>query len=266
VVRQMTRLEFYEGVMLGVIGGIALLFQMDGVNYTDASTSAFLTQSYCILIPIWVICRKRRWPPKMVVVSTLMVLGGIAILSEINFRSFHIGRGEWETLLASVGFTAQILWLERPIFARNSPHNFSIVMFVVTALIFVPMPFFTGNAHQIAMVYSSPWPWVFSFLLALFCTTIAYTIMNYWQPHVEATQAGLIYCAEPVFTSIFALFLPGWFSAWAGIDYSNEAITSKQLLGGGLITLANVLIVIQAAKASADRSCVADQPQRTEGI
>src|SRR5688500_1563071 len=39
--RRITWLEFYEGAVLGVVGGLGLLFQMDGVNYTSASTSAF---------------------------------------------------------------------------------------------------------------------------------------------------------------------------------------------------------------------------------
>src|SRR5687767_5158306 len=40
--RKMTWLEFYEGAGLGVVGGLGLLFQMDGVNHTSASTAAFL--------------------------------------------------------------------------------------------------------------------------------------------------------------------------------------------------------------------------------
>jgi hypothetical protein len=67
-------------------------------------------------------------------------------------------------------------------------------------------------------------------------------MMNHWQRHVGATLAGLIYCIEPVFASAFALFLPGWFSEWAGVRYPNETVTLNLLLGGGLITLANVLV------------------------
>ena len=45
------------------------------------------------------------------------------------------------------------------------------------------------------------------------------SIMNVWQPHIEATHAGLIYCAEPVFTALLCLFLPALLSVWAGIAY-----------------------------------------------
>ena len=46
--------------------------------------------------------------------------------------------------------------------------------------------------------------------------------MNTWQPKITATEAGLIYCVEPIFGSGMALFLPALFSAWAAIDYPNE--------------------------------------------
>ena len=42
-----------------------------------------------------------------------------------------------------------------------------------------------------------------------------------------------------------ALFLPALFSAWAGFDYANERLTWHLLLGGGLVTLANILIQLK---------------------
>ena len=69
--------------------------------------------------------------------------------------------------------------------------------------------------------------------------------MNHWQRDVEATEAGLIYCAEPLWTSVFALFLPAWLAAWTATDYANETPTVRLLLGGGLITAANVCIQIR---------------------
>ena len=71
-------------------------------------------------------------------------------------------------------------------------------------------------------------------LLTLFSTLGAFTLMIKWQPRISATEAGLIYCVEPVFTAVLVLFLPAWFSAWGGFDYANEQITWHLLAGGGL--------------------------------
>jgi drug/metabolite transporter (DMT)-like permease len=76
----------------------------------------------------------------------------------------------------------------------------------------------------------------------VFCTLIAYVMMNRWQKFVTATEAGLIYCIEPVIASVLALFLPAIFSSWAGVHYANEQLTARLFLGGGLITAANLLL------------------------
>src|SRR2546426_5177793 len=99
---QLTRLELEQGLGLGLFGGGGILLQVDGMAYTSASTSAFLTQCYCVIIPLWVAWRQRRWPPPRVLLSCLLVSAGVAVLADVDWRHFQIGRGEWETVFASV--------------------------------------------------------------------------------------------------------------------------------------------------------------------
>src|SRR5690606_38541688 len=107
-----TRLEIKQGLGLGLAGGVGLLFQMDAVSHTSASTAAFLTQCYCLLIPVFVACHKRIWPKGSLLLSCGMVIAGVAILSDFNWQEMQLGRGEAEAIIASIFFTAQILWLE----------------------------------------------------------------------------------------------------------------------------------------------------------
>jgi drug/metabolite transporter (DMT)-like permease len=108
------------------------------------------------------------------------------------------------------------------------------------------------------MVQASDWakaldsPVVLGFLALLIgvCTLGGYLLMNYWQPYVTATEAGLIYCAEPVFASLYALFTPAWFSAWAKVDYANETPSLRLIVGGGLILAANVLVQLKPSNKS----------------
>src|SRR5436190_7452128 len=74
---KLTRLELWQGAGLGLFGGLGIVFQMDGLAHTSASTSAFLTQFYCLLIPIWVSWRRRTVPGIAVIASCIMVLGGV---------------------------------------------------------------------------------------------------------------------------------------------------------------------------------------------
>ncbi len=41
------------------------------------------------------------------------------------------------------------------------------------------------------------------------------------------------------------MVLPAWLAAWAGVNYANESFTWRLLVGGALITLANVCIQLK---------------------
>ena len=102
-----------------------MVLQNDALQFTPASTSAFLTQFYAILIPVYLAMARPLKPGAVVWMSCALVLVGVAILGNLNWRTLHFGRGEWETLAASMFFMGQILWLEkknsRPTVRRNSP-------------------------------------------------------------------------------------------------------------------------------------------------
>lgn len=64
LLRQMrvTRRELRQGVVIGFWGGLGMAIQADGLAYTAASTSAFLTQAYCVILPLWACFRSRKLP------------------------------------------------------------------------------------------------------------------------------------------------------------------------------------------------------------
>lgn len=240
---KLSRLELEQGLGLAVFGVGGILFQMDGLAYTAASTSAFLTQCYVVFIPVWVAIVHRNRPAPRMIINIVLVMIGLAILAGLDFNSLKLGRGETETLIASVLFAGQILWLERPRYAANNPLRFSFVMFMLMALLCVPGVWLTApSAEACWQAYSSPATWGFLATLVIICTLGGYLFMNCWQRDVAATEAGLIYCVEPVLTSVLALFLPACISVWANINYPNETLTARLLIGGGFVMVANVLL------------------------
>lgn len=243
---QLSRSEIRQGLLLGVSAAIGMYLQNDGLHYTSASTSAFLTQLYAIMIPLWVALRTRRSPGAVVWVACVLVLAGVALLGRFDFAGMRFGRGEVETLLSSVFFMWQIFLLSDRMYAGNRMLPVTVVMFATEAVGFTMLAFGTADAPA---DFFAPWaagPWLgLTVLLTLFCTLGSFTLMNRWQPLISATEAGLIYCIEPVITALLALFLPGWFSKWAGFDYPNETLTWHLIVGGGLVTAANVLIQLR---------------------
>jgi drug/metabolite transporter (DMT)-like permease len=238
--------EWRQGLLVGVSGGLGMLFQNDGLKYTNASTSAFITQIYAILIPIWVAACTRRNPGARIWAAMGLVMAGVSILGRVDWRNFHFGRGEWETLASALFFGAQILLIGTRQFAACRSSRVTLVMFATEAVLFGSIAAAAApRLGSLAVPWADP-TWVAMVLVLTFvCTLATFTIMNAWQPCITPTEAGLIYCAEPVFASAFALFLPNWVSAWGGIEYPNERATQAMLLGGGLITIANVLVQLK---------------------
>jgi len=251
---QFSRREVEQGILLALFGGGGIAFQMDGLSYTAASTSAFLTQGYIVFIPIWVMLVTRRWPSPKIILCVTLVLIGVAVLANLDFHALRLGRGELETVIASLLFTGQILTVENPRYSANRPMYFSVVMFLSMALFSLPLIWATApNAAACVHAYSSPAACGFMLVLIVVCTLGGYLIMNGWQRRVSATEAGLIYCIEPVCASAMSLFLPAWFSVWANIHYPNEQLTDRLLIGGVLVTVANLLLQspwLESKKAS----------------
>ena len=250
-----TRSEIKQGLGLGLFTFGGTLLQSDGMQFTSASTSAFLSQLYVILIPLWFALRRRRFPEPIVWVGCLFVLGGVAILGHFDWQTLRFGRGETETLFSTVFFTALILWIDKREFAGNRPGTATWIMFAVQAILYLGFAWLSASGAGSLAAPLTSLPWIgLTLVLGVVCTIGAFLIMNVWQPHVPATQAALIYCLEPVLASIFALVLPGFFSHWASIDYPNERATVSLVTGGGLIIAANILVqlAVKPPAVSAD--------------
>lgn len=238
--------EWRQGLGLGFFGGLGMMFQADGLAHTDASTSAFLTQFAAVLVPVWVALRDRRLPSLFTALCVGMVMAGCAILGQFDIARLRLGRGEVETLIGAGFFAGQILWLERPGWAGNHTGRVSMVMFAAVALIMSPVMLATAQSGRDLAVIAATGPMFAVFVaVTLVCSIFAFVMMNRWQPHVDATTAGIVYCGEPLFATAFALFLPAMLGPLLGVDYANERFTTHLIIGGTLITAANVLISLK---------------------
>ncbi|HEX8296357.1 MAG TPA: hypothetical protein VF593_08665 [Chthoniobacteraceae bacterium] len=235
--------EIRQGFGLGICAAFGMLFQADGLAFTEASTSAFLTQFVCVLVPLYVLLRDRCLPDFRVIGAVLMVVLGVAVLARIDWQTLRLGRGEVETLISATFFSAQLLWLERPIFRGNNSRHVTLAMFVTIAALLVPLAIFHAQRSSDLLVLVSSWSIATVFLaLTLICSLFAFLVMNHWQPHVDASTASIAYCAEPVFATALALVIPAWLALTLGVNYANESMTVHLMVGGTLITLANLLI------------------------
>jgi drug/metabolite transporter (DMT)-like permease len=242
--------EWSQAIGLAFFAAGGLYLQTLGLAWTDASVAAFLTQLYTLIVPLIVAVRDRRFPSLRVVVACVLVLAGAVILSPGLLRHFTLGPGELVIIFSTFFTASQIVWVERPLYAENRAGVVTLIMFAILAGIFAVGYFAVGGTARVAgQLFGTPVLWMLTLTLVLFCTLFNFLIMNAWQRCVSATEAGLIYCIEPVIATFLASFLPGWISRAASISYLNETLTWSLLVGGVLIVGATVLVATERRTA-----------------
>jgi drug/metabolite transporter (DMT)-like permease len=240
-----TAREVRQGLALGIFSGVGMVLQMDALNFSSASTSAFLTQGYVVILPIVAALSTRQAPRAKTILCVMASATGLAILSGFDWVALRLGRGETETLLAACAFAVQIWCLDQPSFRENRPRVVTTIMFACVAGLLLPVSLLTMRTlADVGFLLGAPIAMLLVFLLTVPCTVIAFSLMNRYQPDVSASEAGVIYGAEPLFASVLALFLPQLFATVAGIAYANERLTLRLILGGGLVVAANVLLQV----------------------
>jgi drug/metabolite transporter (DMT)-like permease len=242
--------EWSQAIGLAFFAGAGLYLQSVGLAWTDASVCAFLTQLYTLLVPLLVACRDRRWPTLRTVAACLLVLLGAALLSPGLMTHFVLALGELVIIASTVFIAGQIVWVERSRYAANRAGLVTLIMFALMGLFFAALfPVLGGTMSSAGRLFGAPSLAAFMLATVLFCTVINFFIMNKWQRWISATEAGLIYCLEPVVATIFASFLPGWISLLATVSYRNETLSWTLLAGGALIVGATILVATERRPA-----------------
>lgn len=214
------------GGLLGIFLGLAYLLNSTGLTYTTASKSAFLTATYCVLVPFfaWALLHKR--PTTYNVSAALVCILGVGCVSLQASGVSLPGVGDSITLASAV-FLGLHLALTSRLAPRRDILVLTAVQFVVAGLI--------GLAWGL-VAEPCPTPEMFSpdFLfnlayIVLAASCIALLLQNIGLAHVPPAPAALFLSTESVFGVIFSVIFLG------------EIITAQMLFGFVLIFIAIVV-------------------------
>ena len=264
--RGVQRTEWLGGAAIGAFFCSGLILQVIGLATIEASRSGFLTSLSVVFTPLLstlVLLRRPRFPS---VLGAVVAVIGVSILTgvlEVTGQGVSVAdaaRSAWTigdslTALSAIFFSGQILLLDH-LGTRCNSIALTPGMFLSTATIGGIM--FVVFQKSIPSELTASWlsltiqPQFFVLIAVLgaVASTVAFSWMNKYQPAVSATQAAVIYTLEPVFVSVWAMFLPGWISVCCGVEYANENIGLPTILGGTLVLLANVLALWSERKVT----------------
>jgi len=243
---RLTHGEWGQAAFMALTSFVGCLLQNDGLQRTSAATTAFLTQFYVILIPLWAALLHRRRPSGLVLLASVLVLAGVGIVARVDWLTLRLGRGEAEVLLSTVFFSLLLCSINWPAFAQHRAERTSAGMFLIEALLFAAVAFAVCRDHQhLTEPYHSP-AWLAMVVAAtVFGTAGPFLFMNRWQRFVTPTEAGLLYSFSPVVAALTEVVAPAPLARWTGIAYANQPLTGALVTGGALILAANALIQLQ---------------------
>ncbi len=225
-----TRDLLLGGLICGSALCIASNFQQMGLEQSTVGKSAFITTLYIVFVPLLGLFFKKKLPLQ-VWISVILATLGLYLLC-MKDEVFALSIGDIYLLLSAFFFTIQITSVGH--FApKVNGIALSMMQFLVTAvlsgigMLFTQIPTWDNIiGAAIPLLYAG----------AISCG-IAYTLQIIGQKHLSATVASLIMSLESVFAT-----LAGWLIL-------KEVLSTKELIGCGLVFAAVLLAQLPAPKA-----------------
>ena len=186
-----------KGTILGVVCYLAFWVQTIGLDHTTPGKNAFLTATYCVIVPFawWAIARKR--PTAFNLVAAVMAVGGIGLVSLTGSLSeLTMGFGDAMTLVSALLFAVHIVYVSK--FSEKSDVLvLTLLQFAVGGVCGVAY----GACFETLPPAESLTPafWMNMAYLVVFASCVALVIQNVALAHVPPAQASLFLSLESVF-------------------------------------------------------------------
>ena len=211
--------EVRDGVAAGVALLVAYLLQTIGLQYTNQSTSAFLTYLLVVLVPVLSFVALGRRPHPLTLAGLVPAVAGLGLLT--GGAALDLGRGEVLTLGCALAFAAHMVVLGETA-ARHDAVRLTCVQVTTVGLVcLVASPFTGGLAMPVAALGAAAFTGVFA-------TALAFFAMVWAQRIVSPTRAALILLLEPVFAAFVA-------------RATGESLPATAVAGGALILVAVIV-------------------------
>jgi drug/metabolite transporter (DMT)-like permease len=225
------RLTLLFGCLTGVVVFIAGNLQQAGLGMTQqAGKAAFINGLYTVLVPIFGIVLKKK-PTLFTALGAAFAMGGLYLLSmEGGFGG--VSRGDALMMLGTIFWAMHIMMISA-FSPRVQPLRLTFVQFAVTGLLSTA-GMFLFEQPEIAQFSAGLWPLLYGGLIS---SATAYTLQMFFQRHVDAPKAAIIYSMESLWAAVGSFLLLG------------EVMQPRGYLGGALMITAIILSQIKNKNA-----------------
>lgn len=217
-------------LLLGMIFATHSFFQVEGLRYTSAANSGFITSMNVLFVPFLVYIFFRKKPTKNIVIGLVAIVIGFLFISGIisvhpfSFNLTRLNYGDFLTLICAI-FTAVYMVVFNTLSVKYDEVAVNTLHFIAAFLsMFAVWCFYPGKTMELG---SAP-----VLLSVLYCGAfaggVAHLLLAKANTKVEASKVAILSGLEPVFATVFALFIPD-------MDGNFGTITFSVAIGGALI-------------------------------
>ncbi|NCB52246.1 MAG: DMT family transporter [Clostridia bacterium] len=230
------------GVLLGTAVFAAYVLQTFGLYYTTPAKNAFLTATYCVIVPFlwWAFYRKR--PDRYNISAALICITGMGLVSLKGELSVNIG--DALTMCCGFFYALHIILTARAVEGRSVVLLSAIQFAVAAVLCWIAAPMVSAFPRAVP-----PSAWISIAYLCVMCTGVCFLLQTYGQKYTPPQSTAIILTLESVFGTAFSLI------------FYKEVISPKVVAGFLLIF---VSIIISETKLSFLRSRRGLAPERAK--
>jgi drug/metabolite transporter (DMT)-like permease len=222
---RMSRRTVLNGLVLGLIYGVAQLVQTIGLTATAASVSGFLTGLYVVATPLLAAGMLRAHISRSVWLAVGLATLGLGVLS---LNGFSIGYGELLTVVSAILYAGHILALGR--FSEpGASLSLALVQLVTITVVCTVAALTPWSDTGLQLPVGAP-DWLAVVYLGLVAGALTMWLQTWAQARMESSRAAVVMAMEPVWAAGFAVALGG------------ELITVRMVIGGLAIVSAMYLV------------------------
>lgn len=197
-----------KGLVLGAMCFFAFWVQTVGLDNTTPGKNAFLTATYCVIVPFawWVVARKR--PTAFNLIAAVVAVAGIGMVSLTGSLSeLTMGFGDAVTLVSALLFAVHIVFVSK-YSETNDVLVLTVLQFVVGGALGVAYGACFETLPPVEALVDPAFLWNMAYLV-VFASCVALVIQNVALAHVPPAQASLFLSLESVFGVLFSVMLYG---------------------------------------------------------
>lgn len=190
-----------HGLILGLILFFAYVIQTFGLQYTSPGKNAFLTSTYCVVVPFFTWIAYKIRPDRYNLIAAVVCLAGVGLVSLKQDASVNIG--DVLTLISGTLYGVHIVLTSKYVKGKSVP-LLTVIQFVVAGVLCWISALSTGPFPSRAALGNNLVSLVY---LCVFCTVACYLLQNFGQKNTPSSTTAILMSFEAVFGAFFSVLL-----------------------------------------------------------